>query len=130
VGKNTKVEWSTHSHNFWIGCTKVSLGCAKCYAERDMDRYGQNFNLVRRTKGFYAPLQWHSKVQPGETIFVNSWSDFWIEQGDEWRIDALDVMRRTPKFIYLVLTKRPERAQQWLDTWNQKLPDNFWFGVS
>jgi protein gp37 len=30
----TKIEWATHSWSLWRGCTKVSPGCANCYAEK------------------------------------------------------------------------------------------------
>lgn len=31
--KDTKIEWCDHSWSPWRGCTKVSAGCAHCYAE-------------------------------------------------------------------------------------------------
>lgn len=31
--KDTKIEWCDHSWSPWRGCTKVSPGCANCYAE-------------------------------------------------------------------------------------------------
>ncbi|MEN9813915.1 MAG: hypothetical protein RL479_2601, partial [Verrucomicrobiota bacterium] len=31
--KNSHIEWTTHTFNPWIGCTKVSPGCLHCYAE-------------------------------------------------------------------------------------------------
>jgi len=35
--KNSNIEWTTHTFNPWIGCTKVSRGCLNCYAEaRDL----------------------------------------------------------------------------------------------
>lgn len=33
MGENSKIEWCNHTFNPWIGCTKVSEGCAHCYAE-------------------------------------------------------------------------------------------------
>jgi protein gp37 len=33
MSENTKIEWTTHSWSPWRGCTKVSPGCANCYAE-------------------------------------------------------------------------------------------------
>lgn len=32
MGENTKIEWAHHTFNPWRGCTKVSPGCANCYA--------------------------------------------------------------------------------------------------
>lgn len=36
--ENSKIEWTHHTFNPWIGCTKVSAGCTNCYAEADMDK--------------------------------------------------------------------------------------------
>ena len=33
MGDATKIEWTHHTFNPWIGCTKVSPGCKHCYAE-------------------------------------------------------------------------------------------------
>ena len=33
MSDTTKIEWATGTFNPWIGCTKVSPGCARCYAE-------------------------------------------------------------------------------------------------
>lgn len=35
----SKIEWTDMTFNPWIGCTKVSPGCAHCYAERENYRY-------------------------------------------------------------------------------------------
>lgn len=34
----TKIQWTDHTFNPWIGCTKVHTGCLNCYAEADMDK--------------------------------------------------------------------------------------------
>lgn len=33
MSENSKIEWTDHTFNPWIGCAKVSAGCANCYAE-------------------------------------------------------------------------------------------------
>jgi len=33
MAENSNIEWTTHTWNPWRGCTKVSAGCANCYAE-------------------------------------------------------------------------------------------------
>ena len=38
--KHSNIEWTTHTFNPWIGCTKVSPGCAHCYAETLNKRMG------------------------------------------------------------------------------------------
>jgi len=37
--RNSKIEWTDHTFNPWIGCTKVSPGCAHCYAEKRSHRF-------------------------------------------------------------------------------------------
>lgn len=37
MAQDSKIEWTDHTFNPWIGCTKVSPGCKHCYAEADMD---------------------------------------------------------------------------------------------
>jgi protein gp37 len=42
MAENSAIEWTDHTFNPWIGCTKVSDGCKHCYAETLMDhRYGK-----------------------------------------------------------------------------------------
>ena len=31
--ENSKIEWTDHTFNPWIGCQHVSPGCDHCYAE-------------------------------------------------------------------------------------------------
>lgn len=50
------------------------------------------------------------KAFPGMKIFTCSWSDFFIEEADEWRSEAWEIIKDTPEFIYQILTKRPERV--------------------
>lgn len=126
MAKETGIEWTDHTHNFWYGCRKVSAGCKFCYAEREMGRYQRDFHTVTRAKGFDKPRRWK---QPAK-VFVNSWSDFFIEDADDWRDDAWGVIRDTPHLTYQILTKRPERIIDhlpidWGDGWA-----NVWLGVS
>lgn len=33
MAENTKIQWADHTFNPWRGCSKVSKGCANCYAD-------------------------------------------------------------------------------------------------
>src|SRR3990167_4980051 len=126
MGYTTGVQWTDHTHNFWYGCKKVSAGCKFCYAELEMTRYGREFRIVARAKGFGKPLSWKEPAK----VFVNSWSDFFIEEADEWRAEAWEVIRRTPHLIYQILTKRPENIAARLPAdWGNGWP-NVWLGIS
>lgn len=39
MGDTTKIEWADKTFNPWSGCTKVSPGCANCYAEKLASRF-------------------------------------------------------------------------------------------
>jgi len=103
-----------------MGCHKVSAGCAKCYMFRDQIRYGKDPNIVRRAaqSSFTNPLKWakNGKVPLGGRIFTCSWSDWFIEEADEWRDEAWSIIKQTPDFIYLILTKRTENIKDRLPT--------------
>ncbi len=124
MGEVSKIEWCDSSWNPWMGCHKVSPACAHCYAEREMTRYGRDFDTVTRTKDatFFAPLKWKEPRR----IFTCSWSDFFIEEADAWRAEAWNVIMQTRRHTYLVLTKRPER----IGKSNLQWPEHIWLGVS
>lgn len=130
MSKSTAIAWTEHTWNPWLGCEKVSAGCKFCYAARDFDRYKAfgPFREVHRSKTrFRIPLAWKEPA----LVFTCSWSDFFIQQADEWRDEAWDIIRRTPHLTYQVLTKRPERIPGCLpDDWGIAGYPNVWLGVS
>lgn len=131
MGTNTAIEWTKHSWNPWIGCKKISPGCKNCYMYREQKQYGQDPMEIRRTKQatFNKPLNWHEK-DPG-LVFTSSWTDFFLEEADGWRDEAWDIIRRTPRNIYQILTKRVENIPDRLpDDWGPDGYHNVWLGVS
>lgn len=124
MGETTGIEWTDATWNPFHGCHKVSAGCKNCYMFQDKARYGQNPDIVVRSKTtFDAPLRWKDPRR----IFTCSWSDWLIEEADAWREEAYDVIRRTPHHTYQILTKRIERASGRVPL--PPLP-NIWLGVS
>lgn len=74
MAENSKISWTEHTFNPWVGCTKVSPGCAHCYAETLMDhRYGkvkwgpQGVRIRTSAALWKKPLQWN-KAQWQECI--------------------------------------------------------------
>lgn len=123
MGETTAIEWTDATWNPWHGCRKISPGCKYCYMYRDKARYGQDPTKVVRSKTtFDAPLKWKGR----RNVFTCSWSDWFIEEADEWRDEAYEIIRKTPH-QYQILTKRPERIEG-------RFPDppisNIWLGVS
>lgn len=123
MGQTTEIAWTERTWNPWHGCEKVSPGCKFCYMFREKRQYGQDPELVVRSKTtFTAPLKW---ADPS-LVFTCSWSDWFIEQADAWREEAYGIIRSTPH-VYQILTKRSERMAAHMPA----LPlGNVWWGVS
>jgi protein gp37 len=123
----SKIQWTEATWNPWHGCKKVSDGCKYCYMYRDKDRYGLDPKQVVRSKTkFDAPLKW----QEPKLIFTCSWSDWFIEDADEWRAAAWEIIKNTPQHTYQILTKRPENIAGRLPLdWGTGY-GNVWLGVS
>lgn len=128
MGDRTGIGWTQKTWNPFMGCTKVSPGCAHCYAERQHKQYGLNFDTVRRSKTtFRDPLKWKEPA----LVFTCSWSDWFHEAADGWRDEAWDIIKRTPHLTYQILTKRPERIAEHLPgDWGPEGYPNVWLGVS
>jgi protein gp37 len=121
--QNSSIEWTHHTFNPWIGCTKVNALCAKCYAELLMDtrygrvKWGPNGTRVRTTEEYWRqPIRWQKgSCDAGERrrVFCASVADVfedWAELSP-WRQDLFVLIDRTTRLDWLLLTKRPENIQ-------------------
>lgn len=122
----TKIEWATHTFNPWEGCTKVSPGCAHCYAEARNQRFSKGANWgkgkPRRRTSFVnwkKPIKWSRECAENEThpanrflerprIFPSLCDIFDSEVPIEWLADYLQLVFTTQNLDHLILTKRPE----------------------
>jgi len=130
MGKTTGIEWADATWNPWIGCTKVSAGCANCYMFREQKRFGHDPTKLRRSKTtFEEPLKWKDPRR----IFVCSWSDFAYERVPmSWVDEAWEIMRRADWHTYMILTKRPHSLRNILPSdwdWDNGWP-HVWIGVT
>jgi protein gp37 len=133
MSDHSAIEWTDATWNPVTGCTKVSPGCAHCYAETFAERFGgvrghpyeQGFDLKLWPQRLQQPLQWKRPRR----VFVNSMSDlFHPDVPDAFIVDVFDVMSRAAQHQFQVLTKRPERT---LDmALKLPWPSNVWMGVS
>lgn len=118
--KNSHIEWTTHTFNPWIGCTKVSPGCAHCYAETLMDtRYGRvkwgagNPRVRTSDANWKQPRRWNREAEHATSrprVFCASLAD-WLDDDHvpiEWLQDLFALIRATPNLDWLLLTKRPQ----------------------
>lgn len=131
MSEHTAIEWCDMTFNPWIGCTKVSPGCANCYAEREDGRFKwtpdgwgkgkarnrtseANWKKVERWNDGCREFQSANTYRP--RVFVASLSD-WLdpEVPIEWLADLLDLIRRCQHLDFLLLTKRPELWRERVD---------------
>jgi protein gp37 len=90
------------------GCTKVSAGCANCWAESNGKRFGRWPETATIQPGrLNKPLK---AKRP--TVFT-IWNDLFHENVTfEFVEEAWDVMFDCPQHFFLILTKRPERMSE------------------
>jgi protein gp37 len=137
VSENSKIEWTDATWNPIRGCTKVSPGCAHCYAETFAERfrgvpghpYEQGFDLRLVPEKLTEPLRWSRP----RMVFVNSMSDLFHEDVREDYIETVvRVMERADWHTFQVLTKRSQRMRDLLQSRLRSaasLP-HVWWGVS
>ena len=65
MGESSGIEWTDSTFNCWMGCTNISPGCDRCYAESWSKRTGivkWGNHPRRRTSTSYwkQPVQWNA----------------------------------------------------------------------
>lgn len=123
------IAWTDETWNPTRGCSRISPGCERCYAEvmaarfSDPGYWGHGF-AERTPKGprwtrmlalvadkLDAPLHWRKPRR----IFVNSTSDLFHEAlSDEAIAAVFGVMAKAHWHTFQVLTKRAERMRRFL----------------
>lgn len=148
MAKNSNIEWTDHTFNPWIGCTKISRACDLCYAERRMDarlhrvQWGAG-QPRQRTKTWRDPVKWNAAheafyAQHGrrQRVFCASLADVFDNEVPQlWRTELFGLIHDTPNLDWLLLTKRignaarmlREDAPEGIDMAN--LP-NVWIGAT
>ena len=115
MAENSKIEWTDHTFNPWVGCTKVSPACDHCYAESWAKRSGspelwQGERRRTTEANWRKPIKWNAKAEKlgiRYKVFCCSLADvFDNEVPDEWRHDLFRLIRATPHLNWLLLTKR------------------------
>ena len=130
---SSSIEWTESTWNPLTGCTKVSPGCANCYAERMALRlkamgnpnYANGFSVTMHENTLELPLRWGKP----QTIFVNSMSDLFHENvPEQFVFRVFDIMRRADWHRFQILTKRSRKLIDLSPrlTWTP----NIWMGVS
>lgn len=147
MGETTGIEWCDHTFNPWIGCTKVSPGCAHCYAETLMDKrlgrvaWGPSAERKRTSPANWKlPVRWNKAANGAARrprVFCASLADvFDPVVPRSWRAELMTLIDDTPNLDWLLLTKRPELVQELLrDASNGGIDDfrhmpNVWLGTT
>ena len=129
----SNIEWTERTWNPVTGCTKVSPGCKRRYAERMALRlqatgaagYARGFELTLHADRLGQPLR---RNKP--TVYVVcSMADLFHEAVPDDFVDRLlATIRRTPRHTYLLLTNRAERLPRFFAS--RPVPPNVWLGVT
>jgi protein gp37 len=142
MSANSKIEWTDHTFNPWIGCTKVSIaatgggGCDHCYAEvstparvlrsKGDETWGARAPRVRTSEANWKlPRRWNAQheaffAQHGrrQRVFCASLADVFDNAVDPmWRSELFILISETPNLDWLLLTKRIGNVQAMLPVW-------------
>lgn len=119
----TKIQWAHYTFNPWRGCTKISKGCAHCYAEAGSRRnpkvlgtwgdYG--VRVIGANSYWDLPLRWNAEaLRSGERrrVFCASLADVFEDrlELEEPRSRLFDLIVQCRQLDWLLLTKRPAMA--------------------
>lgn len=140
--KDSKIAWTMHTFNPWVGCAHMSPGCENCYAEAQNNRFKWNggawgHGAPRKITGnanWRNPVKWNAgaaRAGRRDRVFCASLADvFDSEAPPEARERLWKLIRATPHLDWLILTKRPQNFKRFLPTdWANGYP-NVWLGVT
>jgi len=147
MSANSKIEWTDHTWNPWMGCTKVSPACDHCYAERSTPSrtLGVKWGVGqprRRTSesNWELPEKWnrqaeafHAQHGRRQRVFCASLADvFDNEVPDDWRADLFELIEATPQLDWLLLTKRIGNVREMMRRILRPgtMPPHVWLGAT
>ena len=140
MAENSGIEWTHHTFNPWIGCTKVSAACDHCYAEAWDKRFGGErwgpHAPRTRTKTWGNPVKWNRQAEEqGKRfrVFCASLADVFDNHRSidpAWRRELWLLIESTPHLDWLLLTKRPQNIAKMLpENWGAGY-SNVWLGTT
>jgi protein gp37 len=134
MSNKSRIEWTEQTWNPAVGCTKVSPGCAHCYAEvmarrlqaMGVNGYDNGFALNLLPERLDEPLR---RKRP-TVYFVNSMSDLFHEEiPDAYIRDVFRAIEQAPQHTFQILTKRAERMAAFFADFGAA-PPNAWLGTT
>jgi protein gp37 len=144
--ENSKIEWTDHTFNPWIGCQHVSPGCDHCYAETQNafrkwngGTWGPHAPRKRTSEeNWKNPIKWNAEARAFRReyghrprVFCASLADVFDNQAArEWRRDLFVLIRECRRLDWLLLTKRPQNILKMLPRdWGDGYR-NVWLGMT
>jgi protein gp37 len=142
----SKIEWTDHTFNPWIGCQEVSIGCDRCYAagqnafrKWNGGTWGPHAPRKRTSENNWKqPLKWNReagafKLEQGHRprVFCASLADVFDNKAPAaWREDLFELIRKCDGLDWLLLTKRPQNISKMLPSdWGDGYT-NVWLGMT
>jgi protein gp37 len=148
MGKETGISWTDHTFNCWIGCARVSPGCAHCYAadlaknRMGLDVWDGKEARPRKMMSeayWKQPAKWNREAERDgvrRRVFCASMADVFEDRPElvAIRERLWQVTNSTPRLDWLILTKRPENIahivpHHWMVP-EVGFPANLWIGTS
>lgn len=153
--QNSKIEWTDHTANLWIGCEEIHDGCLNCYARVSDNRWGhKNWGndvprrAVKKVWGDF--VRWQKEAAAAgriDRVFVGSMMDIFeknmplqnpielngvkINDTHTLRYLFLKSIWAMPNLMFLLLTKRPGNIGKMIPAeWEHNMPANVMFGCS
>ena len=119
----------------WHGCHKISPGCQNCYVEILDKQFDRDATVVKRNiTNFNMPIRLTRNrtysIPSGSTVATCFTSDFFIEEADDWRPEAFEIIKRRKDLNFLIPTKRLHRFLQNVPSDWQNGYDNVFIAVS
>lgn len=144
MAEQSNIEWTDATFNPWVGCTKISPACDNCYAEGWSKRAGRDVWGPRAERQRTKPATWNgprkmnadadafgAEHERPRFVFCASLADVFDNRAPEGaRDDLWQLIRDTPRLVWLLLTKRPQNIEKMLpDDWGDGYP-NVWLGTT
>ena len=139
MAANSSIEWTEARWNPTTGCSKISLGCKNCYAEKlskrlnamGVQKYKNDFKFTEQPQDLELPLTWKKPKK----VFVNSMSDLFHENVRmEYVGSCFNTMLKGNHHVYQILTKRPETmadfSKLFKNYFGDVIPPHIWMGTS
>lgn len=107
--ENSKIQWTHHTFNPWLGCAKVHTGCQYCYAETIVDhrfgraRWGRAGTRSRTSQTYWRrPLTWNRQATANgqrQRVFCASLADVFEDRPElvAWRQALFELIDTTPQ---------------------------------